>query len=72
MTKATKQASRKAAVIRGLAHLQGVDLADVAKKSGVHKSVFYRVIRGERASQKVDRLLARELGVKVKVLREAK
>ena len=70
--KSTKTLTPKAAMVRGLALLQGKDLADICRRSGVHRSVFYRVIRGERTSDRVDRLISRELGIAVKVLRDTR
>ena len=67
--KSTPRFTPKASLIRGLALLQGKDLADICRRSGVHRSVFYRVVRGERTSDRVDRLLARELGVTLRTLR---
>lgn len=62
--------SRKAQLIRGMAAFKGMSLSALAKEAPVHQSVFYRVVRGERTSAKVDRYLARRLGVTVRTLRE--
>jgi len=56
-------------MVRGLAALQGKSLADIAKRAKVHPSVFYRVVRGERTSKRLERFIARELGVTVATLR---
>jgi lambda repressor-like predicted transcriptional regulator len=58
----------KAAIIRGLAALHGKSLADIQRRSGVHHSVFYRVVRGERTSRRLDRFIAKEIGVTLKTL----
>lgn len=64
------EVSPRAAFIRGLAAVQGLSLAAIQEASGVHASVFYRVVRGERTSAKVDRLICRFLGVKPDTLRQ--
>jgi hypothetical protein len=65
----TSATSRKAALIRGLAMLQGKPLPQLCRDIGVHRSVFYRVLRGERSSAKVDRAIAKELGITIQTLR---
>jgi transcriptional regulator with XRE-family HTH domain len=60
---------RKENLIRGLAALQGRTLAELARRAGVHRSVFYRIVRGERTSARVNRYLARELGLTAAGLR---
>jgi len=59
----------KAALIRSLALMQGKNLPEIQRRSRVHRSVFYRVVRGERASARVNRILARELGITLGTLR---
>ncbi|OHD21746.1 MAG: hypothetical protein A2Y38_14530 [Spirochaetes bacterium GWB1_59_5] len=59
----------KAALIRSLALMQGKSLPDILRRSRVHRSVFYRVVRGERTSARVNRILARELGITLGTLR---
>ena len=73
MSKSTKRIpSRKAALIAGLAGFRGVRLADLAAGSRVHPSVFYRVVRGERTSSKIDRYIARRLGIVASTLSQEK
>ena len=67
--KRTPARSRKAALVRALAALQGKDLLAIARKARVHHSVFYRVVRGERTSARIDGILSRELGIDRAVLR---
>lgn len=62
----------KSAMIRGLAAIQGKSLAEIQRRSGVHRSVFYRVIRGERTSARINRIIARELGITQTSLRNLK
>jgi|GEM_PF-7105847 len=69
MSTKTGHMTAKARLIQGLAALHGKSLAEVCRKSGVHRSVFYRVVRGERQSARVDRVIARELGITVDSLR---
>lgn len=64
--------SRKAALITALAALRRIPMRDLAQGSRVHASVFYRVVRGERTSARVDRYIARRLGVGVETLLEEK
>lgn len=59
---------RKAALVTAMAALKRIRMSDLAAGSRVHPSVFYRVVRGERTSARVDRYLARRLGVDVSTL----
>ena len=59
----------KARLIRSLAAVQGVSLHAVAKQSGIHPSVFHRVVRGERRSARIDRIIARSLGINLRTIR---
>ena len=65
-------ATAKERMIRGLAGVQGRPLAEVARKCGVHKTMFYRVVKGTRTSARIDRIIARELGLTVDALRRCK
>lgn len=68
MPRRAAKVSPRAAFIRGLAAVQGKSLAAIQAKSGVHASVFYRVVRGERTSRRVDGAIARELGIRQSIL----
>lgn len=60
------------AFIRGLAESQGLNLADIQVRARAHASVFYRVVRGERKSARIDRVIARALGITLRQLRAQK
>lgn len=63
------KAHPKAQFIRGLAAIQGRSLPAICRAARVHPSVFYRVIRGERTSARIDRAIAKELGITPTALR---
>lgn len=55
--------------VRALAALHGTSLSALASGAPCHTSLFYRVLRGEKTSARVDRYLARRLGVTVRMIR---
>lgn len=62
MSRQTGKPSARTSRISGLARLAGfASLAPIQRKCGVCKSVFYRVVKGERTSARVERIIAREI-----------
>ncbi len=55
-----------------MADLKGTSLPKIAAKAGVHRSFVYRVAAGEKTSARVEQIIARELGIKIHVLRSMK
>lgn len=72
MAKSKRVPCRKAALIAGLAGFRGIRMAELAAGSRVHPSVFYRVVRGERTSSRIDRYIARRLGIVASALSQEK
>ena len=68
----TSTPPNKQALITGLARMQGKSMGRLAEAAGVHVSVLYRVARGQKKSARVDRVIARELGVNVSLIRSAR
>lgn len=56
-------------VIVAIAASQGISVADLCRRARVHKTVFHRVLKGERTSARVDAYIARALGVRISTIR---
>ena len=54
----------KESLIRGIAAVQGIRLLDICTKCKVHKTMFYRVIKGTRTSARIERIICQELGIR--------
>lgn len=59
----------KQALVTGTAKLLRLRMDDMARECGVHIGTMYRVARGEKTSARVDRYLAKKLGIRVGTLR---
>jgi len=59
----------KKLIIIALAASQGRTLKSLADGCRKHKTVFYRVVKGEKASAPVDAYIAKELGISKKAMR---
>lgn len=53
---------RKALKIKVLMMQKGISGSHIAKKAGVHRTAVYHVISGRAKSQRLQRLIAKELG----------
>ena len=58
--------------LRAQLALHGKSVTALARKAGVHYSLLYRIIRGERRSARLERFLAAELAMPVRKLRGMK
>ncbi|OGV75502.1 MAG: hypothetical protein A3K18_13530 [Lentisphaerae bacterium RIFOXYA12_64_32] len=63
-----KLTPRAAFILAGAAG-KGLTLADIQVRARAHASVFYRVVRGERTSARIDRVIAHAIGVCPRELR---
>lgn len=59
----------KAALVTGTARLMRLRMKDLAAECGVHLVTLCRVARGEKSSARVDRYLAKKLGIRLDTLR---
>jgi lambda repressor-like predicted transcriptional regulator len=57
--------------IQSMAKLHGTSIASIARQAKVDYSMVYRVACGQRTSARVERVLARELGLRIETLRRS-
>lgn len=64
-----KQHNARLAWIQSMAALHGLTFADIARKANVSRQFVYAVAAGKKKGARVEKYIARELGITIEALR---